>query len=271
VAIFLLGAAVTLAIAGVSLFALPESPLFLLRKAGNQAQLRALLARLGAPVPHGPARYAIQNEPPARSSVPALFAPDRRLATILFWILNGANMAAAYYLFTWLPSIVVAKGATAQIGILSISAFNAGGIVGGLLMAPLLERFGPTVVLGGGYVTAIATALALSTFHVFDAPFMTVLALCGGAVAGSQFCLNAVVNQFYPSAMRATASGYATGVGRLAGAAAPTVGAVIMASPALSSYALAAAAGPTFVAFVAVLMLHFATAHPLGSKRGEPV
>ena len=49
-------------------------------------------------------------------------------------------------------------------------------------------------------------------------------------MVGSQFCLTAVVNQFYPSAIRAAASGYATGAGRLGATFAPLARAAVVAS-----------------------------------------
>lgn len=258
-AIFLVGGISTLAIAGLSFLVLPESPLFLARKPAAHDRLRALLDRLGAVTPGPPAAYAVHGETGARSPVSALFERERRLATFLLWILTFANMAIVYYLFTWLPSIIASKGATAQLTILSISAFSMGSVGGGIVMALLLARLGPTIVLSCAYAMTIATAIGLCTFQTVDDLFLATLALCGAVTGGSQFCLNAVVNQFYSSAMRATASGYATGVGRLGAVIAPAAGVVIMSNPTLAAIAFSAPAVPALVALTTLLLLQLKT------------
>lgn len=260
-AIFFVAGFATLAIAAVALPVLPESPLFLARKPSNARKLSKLLERLGAPVPDRPVTYAIKAEPLPRSPVTALFEDGRRTATILLWVLNLANMSLAYYLFTWLPTIIAAKGVTAQFTLQAMSIFAAGGLVGGLIMGLFLSRVGPTAVLLAAYGTAIATTLGLSMLGDVDALYLTMLAVCGAVSGGSQFCVYAVVNQFYPSAMRATASGYANGMGRLAGLAVPAIGAAVLSTPGIAHLALVVAAVPAFIGLIAISLLQLMTGY----------
>lgn len=257
--IFFVGGVATLIVVAISLFALPESPLFLVRSPADRDRLHKLLGRLGAKNIDPTADYAIHAHAGDRSPVSALFAPERRLSTLLLWVINLANMAMTYFLVTWLPSIVVAKGATPQLAIMSISVFSLGGVLGGVTMALLLSRLGATIVLSTAYVLTIASTIVLCTFETLAGSFLLTLAIVGAVTGGSQFCLNAVVNQFYPSTMRATAAGYATGVGRFGAIIAPAAGVAIMSNPKLVELAFAAPAVPATIALAALLVLQTKT------------
>jgi AAHS family 4-hydroxybenzoate transporter-like MFS transporter len=126
-------------------------------------------------------------------------------------------------------------------------------------MALMLPRLGPTIVLSAAYVLTITTSISLCTFQSLDGFFLIALALVGAFAGGSQFCLNAVVNQFYPTGMRATASGYATGMGRLGAIVAPAVGVAFMSTPQLAPAAFAAPAGAACLALAALLFLQAQT------------
>jgi AAHS family 4-hydroxybenzoate transporter-like MFS transporter len=259
-AIFVVGGISTLVVMTIALVVLPESPLFLARRPTADIRLRSILARLGVEGAWDRSRsYTADIQADLRAPVSALFAPERWLATVLLWIMTLANMAMVYYLFTWLPSIVATKGATPQLTVLSISVFSLGSVVGGILMAILLTRFGPMFVLSGAYLLTVASTCLLCTFGGVDSLFLSTLAIVGGATGGSQFCLSAAVNQFYPSAMRATASGYATGVGRIGAIIAPAAGVAIMSTPKLIPIAFAAPSVPALLGLMTLMLLQAKT------------
>jgi AAHS family 4-hydroxybenzoate transporter-like MFS transporter len=252
--VFVLGAVSTLAFLLICLVLLPESPLFLARRDGGDARLPRLLSRLGGSVPPGTVQFFIEESRPERSPVRELFTPERKQPTLLLWTMNFANLLIVYYMITWLPTIMVNAGRDAAFGALVHSMYGGAGIVGGLALALLMRRFGAGYTLGGAYAATAVSAAALGLLDRVDALFLSILAFSGAMIVGSQFCLNAVVNQFYPSAMRATAAGYATGAGRLGAVAAPAVGGVVFSistSPSLAFYVLVVPAVAAVIAIAA--------------------
>lgn len=255
-AVFAVGGAATLVAMLLCLAFAPESPMFLIRKAKRTADLRRLLKRLGVVVPALATQFILHEAAPVRSRVSALFAPECRTATILLWLINFANMALVYYFVSWLPSLFVSRGLGSQFAVTAASLFSGSGVAGGLLMVFLLPRLGPTLALGTAYVIAIASSLTLASFDEIGTLFLATLGVAGATIVGSQFGLTAVVNQFYPSDIRVTASGYATGMGRLGAVCAPLAGAAILSIAALAEHAFAIAAVPAAIALIAIIILH---------------
>ena len=252
---FLAGGIATLVVVLLCVALLPESPLLLARRPARADELAGLLRRLGGAFAPGSAGFALREAPAPRSRVAALFQDDRARATLLLWLVNFAGLAMVYFFVNWLPSIIVSSGQDARRALMAISTFSFSGIIGGVLLASLLRRAPATRLLGTAYGVALVASIALAATPATGGAFFAFVALAGAAMVGSQFCLTAVVNQFYPSSIRATASGYATGAGRLGATFAPLAGAVVAASVAQAQQALAAAAVPAAVALVAVLLL----------------
>ncbi len=252
---FLAGGIATLVVLVLCVVLLPESPLLLARRPAHTTELASLLRRLGGALAATPAGFALREAAPPQSRVAALFQGDRARATLLLWLVNFSGLAMVYFFINWLPSIIVGSGQDARRALMAVSTFSFSGIVGGVLLASLLRKASATRLLGVAYGVALVASIALAVTPVIGSAFFALVGLAGAAMVGSQFCLTAVVNQFYPSAIRATASGYATGAGRLGATFAPFAGAVVVASVTHAQQALAAAAAPAAVALLAVLAL----------------
>lgn len=257
-AVFLLGGFATAALFLLCLPFLPESPLWLARHAPQRPALPRLLARLGVPASPGTSMFGIKAPPVGRSSVAALFSDGRRARTLLMWLINFANLSMVYYYIIWLPSILVNAGMTPSSAASALAMFSGSGVIGGLVLGALLRRAGPARVLGGAYGAAALFILVLAMTPVTADGFLALLAVSATVTIGSQFCLTAVVNQYYPSDIRITAAGWAGGVGRLGAIAAPAIGAAIVHAD--GSYWIAIGAGvvPAVVAFLTLIILVFA-------------
>lgn len=267
-AIFLLGGWATLAMMAICGALLPEFPAFLVRDPQRHGQMRTLTARLG--LPQGDARAQADGSPrrSKMQDLAALFSPKRRRTTSLLWTVSFLNVALAYFFVSWLPTIFVARGMSSQFAINGTSLFGLSGMVGGLCMGALFVRIGGTRLLAIGYATIATTSLVLTALSSVDAFFLAVLALTGAAVVGSQFCLNAVVALYYPTDIRATAGGFAAGVGRIGAITAPLAGASFAQLDGFGRFAFALATGPALIALVATLALHFYAAGKGSGKAG---
>lgn len=252
--VFYVGGISTFIALAVCAVALPESPVMLVRRPGDQTGLRKLFARLGL-ILDPAVRLVGQPVDAAASKVAALFTPERRTTTLLLWLLMFANLSLVFFFVMWLPSLFVNAGLDPRAAIKATSLFSFSGILGGLTLAALLPRLGPIKTLGACYVATIASVGAFATVSVTGDAFYPALFCCGFLIIGSQFCLNAVANLFYPGPIRTTGAGYAFGAGRIGGVLAPIVGGIILAQVASTQTAFYVGMVPAVISLLALLGL----------------
>lgn len=107
--------------------------------------------------------------------------------------------------------------------------FNIGGIIGALGLAFAADRIGALRVLPVGYTATAVIVLAIARANDPTLAFLPT-ALGGAGIAGSQFCFNALVASYYPTAVRTTGLGWALGVGRVGSILGPLIGGMALAS-----------------------------------------
>ena len=252
-AVFYLGGASTLACLLVCIALMPESPVMLVRRPGDQTRLRAVFKRLGVAV--NPAVRFVGHAAAAQSNVAALFTPERRSTTLFLWVLNFSNLSLVFFFVMWLPSLFVQSGFDPRDAIRATSLFFFSGILGGLTLAALMSRIGPVLTLGTCYVLTIFSVMTFATVSGPSAIFFLALFCCGFLITGSQFCLHAVTNLFYPGPIRATGLGFALGAGRIGGVIAPLVGGFVLAHVGSPSQAFYIAVVPGFISLLALVAL----------------
>ncbi|HWZ63976.1 MAG TPA: MFS transporter [Steroidobacteraceae bacterium] len=217
---FAIGGVMSLLMALIALWGLPESLDFLItrRPPGALTRLNALLARMGqralSALPEAPRAGAGQRVP-----LELLLTPR----TLLVWLLFFCTMAAFYFSVSWTPRLLNAAGASAALGLAAGVLFNLGGIAGcgGFTLAAV--RFDAHRLLLG---SLIASALLVAAFgvavHHVGAALWTAL-LLGLITNAAMSGLYAVGPPLYPAAVRASGMGWAVGIGRLGAILAPIV------------------------------------------------
>jgi MFS transporter, AAHS family, 4-hydroxybenzoate transporter len=254
-AIFVVGGSATAFAFVLSLFALPESPSVLARDRHRSAELQIILARLGRSIPPESLRAKVSAPSSFVDRIRALITPGRRQATILLWLMNFGNVALAYFYFTWLPSLIVNDGLTAETAIRATAVFSMSGAVGGLAMVWLLPRVGAIRLLTLAYAVSAAATTILMLYGATSTIFYPTLAVAGVCVVGSQFSLSAVVADFYPSAIRATASGFAAGIGRAGAILTPVAAGALISLLGSSSQSFTIALASAIVALFSGILL----------------
>jgi MFS transporter, AAHS family, 4-hydroxybenzoate transporter len=226
--VFLLGGVLPLVLVPVLIAWMPESLRFLARK---------------------------QAEPLAGVPVKQLFTGGRAAGTVLLWIVFFANLLLLYFLINWLPTVLQRSGLPIERAIIGTVVLNAGGIAGGILLGWLVDKRGPYGVLLAAYALGAVCVAAIGSTPAAVAGVMAIVFLAGFFIIGSQFCMNALAADAYPTAARATGVGWALGVGRIGSIIGPVVGGMLLSLGWEPSTLFLAAAGPAAVSALAVWLL----------------
>ncbi|MET4640132.1 MFS transporter [Mycetocola sp. 2940] len=212
--------------AAVVRFGLPESVRFL-ESRGRIGEAEATVRRFeksaGVPSPTEP--LAIVDTPAQPrlspgSQVAALWARPHRRQTAALWLVWFCVNFSYYGAFVWLPTILVASGFSLVRSFGYTLIITLAQLPGYLAAAWLVEKWGRNKTLAlfltGSAVSAVLFGLAAAEWQVIGAGM-----LLSFFNLGAWGALYAVTPELYPTELRATGSGWAAGVGRIASILAP--------------------------------------------------
>ncbi len=158
-----------------------------------------------------------ENSPRGRRKLIDIISPPMLGGTLLLWLMFICALTIYYCLSSWLPTLLVDIGRSPRLAAYAIGSYTSGGVISGLLIGPLIDRFGAHRILSLFF--AIAAILLLSIGQGMDAmadmPLLALLATCGFFMLGAYGGLNVVLAGYYPSDLRAVGVGWAKSVGRL--------------------------------------------------------
>jgi MFS transporter, AAHS family, 4-hydroxybenzoate transporter len=220
-ALFAAGGLISLAIAGVLLRWLPESPRFLARHPDRWPELVRILETTGHSVPAG-AHFVDQGEPMvAKASIGVLFTPAFRRDTLALCGAMFFCMLAVYTAFNWVPAMMTGAGLGLAVASNGLAAFNLGGVAGAVGGGFAIARIGSRVTMLSLSATAIAGAATLALMPIAATaaalPIVVMLGITGAMINATQTTLYALAAHVYPTAVRATGVGAAVAFGRLGG------------------------------------------------------
>ncbi|MGF9647698.1 aromatic acid/H+ symport family MFS transporter [Pseudarthrobacter oxydans] len=165
------------------------------------------------------------------------------------------GLLLVYGLNTWLPQLMASAGYPVSAGLSLLLVLNLGAVAGLIIAGVLADKHGtkPVVLLWFGLS---AVCLGLLSIKVDNAVLLNALVFVTGVfVFSSQVLVYAWVSQLFPARLRATALGFAAGVGRVGAIAGPAVtGGLVAAGIAYpwGFYVFAAAGALAVVALLAV-------------------
>lgn len=206
---------------------IPESPRYLL-VSGKSDEARQVLERVGRE--NGRELSLGKIIPPPimpRGRVSDLWSPWLVRTTLLLWVIWFAISLGYYGVFTWLPSYFRDKGMELlpvyQNTFILALAQLPGYFSAALLVEKLGRRLTLTIYLVASglftYLFAVATNLPLVVGMAVWMSFFTL---------GAWGALYAYTPEVYPTTLRTTGMGAASGWTRIAGAIAPTLGAALL-------------------------------------------
>lgn len=231
--IFVAGGALPLVLLVVLFFQLPESPLFLAgRGPRGEARLARVLRQLAPDSRPSDLNVAarMQPSPGGRMGPADLFTQGRARATLLLWVAFFTNLMGIYFLFNWIPTLLVDAGYSISLATTAAVVFNCGGVVGLLGLGVAVNRLGLPIgrVIGAALAIAAVHVALLSVLAGRLEMMFAALFIVGLCVQGAQGQLFALSTALYDAQVRTTGLGWAVGFGRFGSVLGPLVGGVLV-------------------------------------------
>jgi MFS transporter, AAHS family, 4-hydroxybenzoate transporter len=228
-ALFAIGGLLPVALAIVFVWAMPESPAYLLRRPQRRPELLRLLARAGHRFEPdvelvGPAVVG------SRKPLSALLGAETRNDTMRAWTAFFLTMLALYSVVSWGPAMLASEGFELSFTGSALAAFAFGGIAGsvasGWMIGWLGSRVSQLLLAGGGAAAALVLAAAFTGGPPPSGSVVVFFAVLGFAITGMQNSLYVLSAHLYATAVRGTGVGAALAVGRLGAVASAFTGAM---------------------------------------------
>lgn len=246
---------------------LPESARWLERQ-GRHAEAESVVERFEASAGStAPARRLgretlVPDSAPAAVSagarLRALWAPEFRVRTGALWVVWFCVNFAYYGAFIWIPSILFAQGYDLVKSFGFTLLITLAQLPGYTVAAWLIEVWGRRTTLAVFLIGSAVAAVLFGTATGEGAIIATGMALSFFNL-GAWGALYAVTPENYPTSLRATGSGWAAGIGRVASIVAP------LTVPALLGFG---GAPLLFTVIAAFFVIAAAAAWGLADQRG---
>lgn len=235
---------------------MPDSVPFLIRK-GRDAELRAIAAKVmpGVAISAHTQFEVSQVDRQSKAPIAALFQNQRGLSTVMIWLAFFFGLFMVYALSSWLTKLLAIAGYSLGSALNFVLVFNAGAIFGALGGAWLGDKFNIKHVLVSLYAVGAVSLACMGLVKSTEVLFAMVF-LVGASTLGTQLVAYAYAAAFYPTAIRSTGVGFASGVGRAGGILAPIIiGAIVALNlPFEQNFMAIGLAG--FLGMVAVILIN---------------
>jgi AAHS family 4-hydroxybenzoate transporter-like MFS transporter len=204
---------------------MPESVKFLTLQGGREPELRRVLRRLipGLNMPDG-ARFVV-----AQVSHRVPFKPRQLFTGVLLWltpilwVMYALNLFTLYFAGAWTNIVLQQSGVPQTQSILVSSLNQGGGVLGALVIAYFVDRFGFLAAIAWGCLTA-ATVWMIGIPGLPIAWIAVWVTVSGFGMQGVQYGVNALPGMIYPTSFRAFGTGWAGAFGRIGAVLGPVVG-----------------------------------------------
>ena len=226
--VFVVGGALSLVLVPILFVRLPESLRFLVLHQKERSLTVRHLRRIDPALAiDADTRFIVDEQAGAGHSVASLFQEGRARTTILLWTIYFMSLLNLYLLASWVTTHVHSLGVAVQLSILIGTMYQVGGVFGAMF-GWLVDKIGPSRAIFAAYLIGAASIASIPlagsntialTFAVFGAGF---------GIIGGQNSANALAAMAYPTQIRSTGVGWATGIGRLGSVVGPGVAGILL-------------------------------------------
>lgn len=233
---------------------LPESVAFLMAQK-REGEARSILQRV-APDRNITERDVLIVPPTTESKAPVLelFRDGRAMSTMMFWTAFFCCLLMVYALGSWLPKLMSSAGYALSSSLMFLMVLNVGAIVGAVGGGWLADRFSLRSVLVSFFLLGSGSLILLG----YESPMWflyTLMGIAGATTIGSQILLYAYVAQYYPTSIRSTGLGWASGIGRNGAIVGPMLGGTLLAMALPHQMNFLALAIPGAIATIAIALV----------------
>jgi AAHS family 4-hydroxybenzoate transporter-like MFS transporter len=257
-AVFWVGGLVPLLLVPAMVRWLPESLQFLVLRGRHPGEIGRWLARMGEAVPAGDVRYEVREARREGFPIVQLLRDGRAAATLLLWLVNFMNVLDAYFVASWLPTVLRDAGLPTSTAVLVGTTVQVGGAIGTVVLGLVLQRVGFVPVLASCFGVA-AAGLAVIGRPGLALPLLVAVAfVVGWCIFGGQPGVNALAATVYPTDLRSSGLGAALGIGRFGAILGPLVAGELLRRSWTGEALFQAAALPAIVAAIAIVAFRWA-------------
>lgn len=194
-----------------------------------------------------------------------LLKPAYLRAGIGVWVASFMGLLLVYGLNTWLPKLMNEAGYPVPTAVTQLLILNLGGVAGLIVGGLVADRRGIKLTALAWFAVAVVM-LALLSIKMGNTVLLDVVVfLTGVFVFSAQVLVYAYITNYYPAAVRGTALGSASGIGRIGSIVGPSI------TGALVTAGIGHPWGFYFFAAVAVLGFAAVLTLPREPRNVEPV
>lgn len=203
-----------LCVAGLFLWQVPESPLYLVASRKPDEAVRQVVARIFPGVDCSGLQFTIGALRDSKKGTMALVGRDYRLGTVLTWITEFAGYLVFSLVGYWLPTHLKQAGLSMHDASQVASMFQFGALAGAVLFATLVRRLSVASVICGSFAVGALLVVVLGLSEA-TSWLAGVVFLAGLTTGGPLTCINTIPAIFYPTALRASGAGWTVAIGRI--------------------------------------------------------
>ncbi|KFX63952.1 4-hydroxybenzoate transporter [Burkholderia sp. K24] len=213
--IFVVGGILPAILLVLLVFALPESIYYLAREKSTRSRekINRIINHISKEKIPTDAAYVLP-ERDLKTSVSSLFRDGLGRNTVAIWLVYLCDWVAWFMILSWLPTVLKASGLTASQAPMGTVVINAVAIVGCVLISIMLPKVNARGLLIGLFVIGIGASAGLAKSGSEWTLIFVLIGLAGIGIGCQQIILNYLVAETYPTALRATAAGWAIASGR---------------------------------------------------------
>jgi predicted MFS family arabinose efflux permease len=193
--------------------------------------------------------------PDAVATVPTAKVPQLALFKspwlLPFAVFTGAllfNSMNLYMVNQWTPTLLPRAGFTIAEAQRQTGLQQGAGLIMGLLMSGLIDRWRPGATMIGAFLIAAAAFIAIGVTEPNPLRWHLLLVVGAGIVSGAAMALPALTAYLFPPNMVASAVGMGVLIGRIGAFAGPLIGQAMLTGGVSPGAFLAAAALPAAIA-----------------------
>jgi AAHS family 4-hydroxybenzoate transporter-like MFS transporter len=253
--VFIVGGLAPIILAPLFASLLPEALVYQVMKGGDPAKINAILVRLQPGRAFTDTTFTVDKENTQGFQPAQLFQDGRAAMTATLWVVFFSSLVALYFFNNWIPILLTGNGLSKHEIVTISTSLQWGGILGTLIAAPLVLKWGGFRTATFGYLIAAIAMIVLGT-EKGTFGFLAVATFAVGAfLIGTQSVLNASTAGVYPPVMRSTGVGWGFGIGRIGSVISPGIAGALLAMQWRPAQLFMIAAVPTLIASLGVFVL----------------